>query len=634
MGVPEEVRKVQRPVNTIVVDSGVDSPNRYAVRERKCSGTYVPGGNPKPINGAVIGHIINYEFVPLAEENTDKAPSMLSWGTPALIRAINSDIVHDLLQAFTPVNAYTIMSIASVKIMKPGVTGSRMAVHYRNSYLSLYYPNASMSRNSISKLYEELGMNEVARRKFYERRLARVTETHHIAIDGTLKQNTSIVNDLSNFSYKARMKGCKEISILYAYDIANQEPICAQVFPGNQPDMKSYREFVASRNLTKGLIVADKGFPSVEIQDLLAGRPELHFLNPIKRNSKLVEQYELTKYQETLKGLGDRKVLAKKVKIEDGTFLYSFCDMSISADERIGYLEKLDKNKQDFSIDAFEKKSVRFGMLILHSDKDMTSLEAYTIFDSRWVIELAFGYYKANVTSNKTDVQSDFSVIGAEFVNFIATLLSCRIVEKARKVELLNDVSYGDLIDDLNSCWRLTDAPNEKPKYSDEYWVHASIGAKNLLASLDLIEPALDTEKKTSAKKSKKAKGDTSTTAGPGKAQDQTASQTSQQADGIAPQETKRGRGRPRKPVDPNAPQVPKRGRGRPRKPVDPSATQEPKRGRGRPRKPIDPNALQIPKRGRGRPRKPVDPNTSQMPKRGRGRPRKQEEMSVSQVSK
>ena len=66
-----------------------------------------------------------------------------------------------------------------------------------------------------------------------------------------------------------------------------------------------------------------------------------------------------------------------------------------------------------------------------------------------------------------------------------------------------------------------------------------------------------------------------------------------------------------------------KRGRGRPRKPIDPNATVKPKRGRGRPRKPVDPNAPIKPKRGRGRPRKPVDPNAPVKPKRGRGRPRK-----------
>ncbi len=65
-----------------------------------------------------------------------------------------------------------------------------------------------------------------------------------------------------------------------------------------------------------------------------------------------------------------------------------------------------------------------------------------------------------------------------------------------------------------------------------------------------------------------------------------------------------------------------KRGRGRPRKPIDPEELNKPKRGRGRPRKPIDPEELSKPKRGRGRPRKPIDPEELNKPKRGRGRPK------------
>jgi hypothetical protein len=34
-----------------------------------------------------------------------------------------------------------------------------------------------------------------------------------------LKQDSSRINDLSAFSYKARLKGCQDISVLYAYDI-------------------------------------------------------------------------------------------------------------------------------------------------------------------------------------------------------------------------------------------------------------------------------------------------------------------------------------------------------------------------------------------------------------------------------
>ncbi len=56
MAVPDSIRKVPRPINTIVTDNGKEGPNRYAVRERN-SIRYVSGRNPQPKNGKVIGHI-------------------------------------------------------------------------------------------------------------------------------------------------------------------------------------------------------------------------------------------------------------------------------------------------------------------------------------------------------------------------------------------------------------------------------------------------------------------------------------------------------------------------------------------------------------------------------------------------
>ena len=78
MSVPEEIRKVERPVGTIVEDSKKAGDNRYIVRERK-GFTYVKGSNPKPHNGKVIGHIINGVYVPKIEEQFTRYPQFNSW---------------------------------------------------------------------------------------------------------------------------------------------------------------------------------------------------------------------------------------------------------------------------------------------------------------------------------------------------------------------------------------------------------------------------------------------------------------------------------------------------------------------------------------------------------------------------
>ena len=218
MAVPEDIRKVERPVNTIVDDSGRDSSYRYSVRERagiKC----VPGGNPQPRNGKVIGHIIDGQYVPIQEKVTAAVPDMLSYGAPAAVKSVSADILSELLDVYPAKEAFTIMSIAALKVIKPSITANHLQMHYLRTFVCKDYPGAALSPNSVTSLLQRLGQDGVRRRQFYQKRTDAVSANHHIAIDGTLKQDTSEVNELSAFSYKAKHSGHRDISILYAPEL-------------------------------------------------------------------------------------------------------------------------------------------------------------------------------------------------------------------------------------------------------------------------------------------------------------------------------------------------------------------------------------------------------------------------------
>lgn len=174
--------------------------------------------------------------------------------------------------------------LATLKIIRPSITADRMGTHYRRTFVCRHYPGAALSANSICTFLQKLGQDGSRRKAFYQKRAAAVIASHHIAIDGTLKQDSSTVNDLSAFSYKARRKCFQEVSVLYAYDIEAMEPICAEVFPGNSIDASSYAAFIRDNDIRRGIIVSDKGFPSSQIKKELEERPDLHFLTPIKRN--------------------------------------------------------------------------------------------------------------------------------------------------------------------------------------------------------------------------------------------------------------------------------------------------------------------------------------------------------------
>lgn len=65
---------------------------------------------------------------------------------------------------------------------------------------------------------------------------------------------------------------------------------------------------------------------------------------------------------------------------------------------------------------------------------------------------LIFRQYKNDQCLDHTNVQGDFSLIGSEFINFISTVATCRLIQKARAAGLLSKMTYKELMDDLSSA--------------------------------------------------------------------------------------------------------------------------------------------------------------------------------------
>ena len=119
MAVPESLRKIERPVNTIVEYSDRDTMYRYEVRERGKI-VYENGSNPRPKNVKVVGHIIDGKFVP-RKEKTSNVPEMCSYGASAFAYSFSDDIYRDLLSIYPVRVATGIMAVAMLKVTKPWI---------------------------------------------------------------------------------------------------------------------------------------------------------------------------------------------------------------------------------------------------------------------------------------------------------------------------------------------------------------------------------------------------------------------------------------------------------------------------------------------------------------------------------
>ena len=85
------------------------------------------------------------------------------------------------------------------------------------------------------------------------------------------------------------------------------------------------------------------------------------------------------------------------------------------------------------------------GQLLFGVLSDLHLLDpalVYKMYKERWQIEIVMRYYKSAFRFDETRVHSDYSVIGSEFCDFLATMLTFRLIREFDKVRLLEKRMY------------------------------------------------------------------------------------------------------------------------------------------------------------------------------------------------
>lgn len=500
MPIPREILDVERPVNTVVIRYGKNK-DLFAVRQR--IGCKNVGGRHLPINGPTIGHIVDGKYVPIVtSEPADISLSRIDlkdWGNVVLCDNLFKSIQTELLAVYSQSDTMKIYCIAVLRVCNKGIKDYELKEAYETSFLSELYPNVPLSRNSVSTFLNDLGKTVSRIIQFMRNRTAAVSMDHHLLVDGTLKSDESRVNSLSDFSRKARTKGARDISVLFAFDLEEMEPVCSKVFPGNMLDATSYKQFIAENRITKGIIVGDKGFPESAAHEHFEQNPDLHYLNPVKRNSKLIGRHNMLDFTAILPGY-EGITYRKEKCVGTNKWLYSYRDSYKAAKEESDWLRRAKKNKT-YNLEVLREKQKSFGTIVLECDLDLPPEIAYKAYDKRWEIELVMRYYKSACDFDETRVQDDYSVIGSEFCDFLSTVLTFKLIKAFDKAKLPDDYTYKRLMSILFRA--------KKVRVEDEDWqlVKMNPSHMEILQNLGLIpKPEEPPKKKRGRPKGSKSK--------------------------------------------------------------------------------------------------------------------------------
>ena len=461
MPIPAAILAVDRPKNTVVIAYGKDK-SLYAVRQRV--GFKNVGGRHLPVNGPTIGHIVDGAYVPISKEGpkpvSPDAVDLKDWADIVHADSVFRDLLDELKKVYAVSDALKIYCIAILRVCNPGIKDNELKEAYDDSFLSELYPGVALSKNTVSTFHSNLGKSCSRIISFMQNRAAAVGMDHRLLIDGTLKSNESKVNTLSDFSRKAAVRGSRDISVLYAFDLDTMEPVCSKCFPGNMLDITAYESFISENNITRGLIIGDKGFPASAAESHLAGHPDLHYLNPVKRNSKLIERHKMLSFEALLPGHEGMTYKKARVQGKD-KWLYSFRDTSKAAQEEKDYLKRA-KAEGTYDDKEFRSRQLSFGTIVLECDMDLAPEIAYKAYAERWEIEIIMRYYKSAYGFDETRVHDDYSVIGSEFCDFLSTLLTFRLIKSFDKARVLERMTYGKAMSILHRA--------KKVRYDESGW--------------------------------------------------------------------------------------------------------------------------------------------------------------------
>lgn len=456
MPIPQDILAVPRPSSTVVRKSG----DKYLVIKRT-SRRRPSDGKPVPVDLGTVGEIVQGRYVskrdaPLPKHQVD----VKSYGRVKLCDLVSGTLLQDLADVWDIPVAKRLYVLALLRAAYGDIRDRDVELRYNTSFLSEMIPGVPVSRNAVSSLLENIGEMSSLICEFMRRRVAaNAGLSGNLVVDGMLKDFNSESSVFSRFSRKARTKGSKDVSLLYAFNPETNEPIAAKAYPGNMIDMTAIGDFIEANGIRKGLMVFDKGFYDGDALDVIDGKEGLDYLIPLKLDSKLISKYGMDNPDTPLAGYKDATVMYRKVKTPGKVVLYSFRNPWLAAEQEIAYVEQA-KKKGTFSEKSYNEKKKTFGLVVFRTKSDIEPLLAYQAYDQRWDIEVLFGMYKGIIDRDTVNVHTDYRVVATEFVNFLSVIIAMRVKQLFVKKGLSKNHSFKQIMAYLDSYQMARTSPN------------------------------------------------------------------------------------------------------------------------------------------------------------------------------
>jgi transposase len=403
-----------------------------------------------------------------------------------------------------------VLSLCVNRVVRP------MALHlvgtwYDASFLSVLYPDLSLSSQNVSRLLSDIGDSDIPF-LFMGKLLKSVGTKSTLLYDITSLSSHSRLMNLLEYGYSRDDPDLPQLNLSMIVDKQLGIPVMYDVYPGSIVDVSTLKNTVRkieSFGVKDFTLILDRGFFSMENLQELVDDALVSFVIPASFSSKKVKEL----MSQVKNDIDHPKYLCKFNKeplfvkpvsftLENNRMVKGYCyyDPGREQQERNSFYNRLyDMKKQieekkifswmkpalvfkqragmlqqyyswrvkdhyfkvNIRKNAVMQRLNRMGKFILFYQGDVDWKNCLTSYRQKDSIEKGFKRFKHDLNGIPLNTQKESTTKGFLFICFIGLIIQMRLVDQMKKSDLLEDYTVEKLFLELEKMKKIRLANNE-----------------------------------------------------------------------------------------------------------------------------------------------------------------------------
>ena len=390
-----------------------------------------------------LGVVTPEGIIPPKHKRLSEIKSIKEGGNIAFLRYFSREL-EEHLKEFWPTEWESLLSLAILKLAY-GECLKRMQFRYETSMVSEFWPNAHLSKNTLSALLERIGTDWELQRMFFKS----ISEIEsYLAIDLTQIFSYSENINWLEVGYNSRDMYTEQLNLLMLWGMKTHVPMFLKLLPGSLHSAKTLVNALYENGLSNVILVADKGFYSSTNVSVLE-RHNVNYILALKRDLSFLNYPSVEKY---------KKYFIYRDRVEwyyeykwKGRRVIIYLDKKMLAEEEENFIRSVVEGKSHKT--RYNSLKGRFGTLALLTDLGEDAEKIYVLYKQRREIEYAFRAMKSTLEADKTYMQSREKLQGYIFIIFLALYIYSKAMDHLKRKGILGKYSVEDILTILSKIY-------------------------------------------------------------------------------------------------------------------------------------------------------------------------------------